>query len=205
MKSLLLFCCLLATAPAFAQMQPPPPTSAELAAKQKAAEQTQAIEKAGVGTVAALDARRGFRGFQLNAPVSQYPSLKPRSKGVYAAPEEVMTVGTARLNLLMFFEDKGRLSTIALGASGTENCQALLDALSTQYGTPEKLDHQTWVWKGNFVTLYYTAKSHFVASGSPYISGREVNTCEVMFTSSAIAAERVLEKENAAKKAASDL
>ena len=183
----------------WAQMQPPPPTMAE-----REAARAKLVEQAGVGTIGALDARNGFRKYELGVPIVEMATLKPRGKNLYMAPGEAMTIGEAKLSILAFGAEGGRLSTIYFSATEEDNCRKLLDALTAQYGPGQEAGSDKLVWQGNAVTMVYETKNRFVG-GTTYTLAREVTSCDVYITSNAISAEREAARKAAAKKAAGDL
>ena len=184
----------------WAQMQPPPPTKVE----QREAARTKLVEQAGVGTIGALDARNGFRKYELGVSIVEMTTLKPRGKDLYMAQGEAMTIGEAKLSMLAFGAEGGRLSTIYFSATEEDNCRKLLDALTAQYGPGQEAAYNKLAWQGNAVTMIYETKKRFV-SGTTYTLAREVTSCDVYITSNAISAEREAARKAAAKKAAGDL
>ena len=199
MKKLLLAGLLLSAAPAFAQMQPPPPSQAELRAK-------EAKELEGLpATVEALDAKNGFRQYKLGTPVADYPTLKLRNKNTYVAPNESLAVGDVKLMSLAFSAYKERLAVVMFSAMGEANCTKLLAILTAQYGEGKDAGYQRVVWVGDKVTMTFQKKESTAAVSSLYARPVTSTYCTVYIASNALLSEMNEADNAAAKKAAGDL
>lgn len=199
MKKLLLAGLLLSAAPAFGQMQPPPPSQAELRAK-------EAKELEGLpATVEALDAKNGFRQYKLGTPVADYPTLKLRTKNMYVAPSEVLTVGDVKLMSLGFSAYKDKLAVVMFSAMGEANCDKLLEILTAQYGQGKDAGYQKLAWVGQKATMTFEKKTSTASYSGLYSRPATGVYCVVYIASNALVAEMNSEQNAAAKKAAGDL
>jgi hypothetical protein len=184
---------LLTATVAHSQTTPPPPTQAEMRAKA-----AKEFENAPANTET-LDAKNGFRQFKFGTPVSQYPTLRERAKGLYTAPEEPMTVGDVKLRTLLFSTQNGLLSGVNFGTYGEANCQKILEALEAQYGPGKDIAYNKKAWIGNTVTMLYERKTSYGAYSVSIVYA------DVYISNNAMNDQASAEKKAAAKKAAADL
>lgn len=155
-----------------------------------------------VGTVAALDAKNGFRQYHFGVPISSMIDLTIREKNTYVAPTELMYVGKAQLYSLLFFAKNGKLLGVLLTASGKENIDEILAALTAQYGPGQVAGVNKVGWFGRTVTMYFERTSQ-AAFGVVGYGKKELG--QVYISGNAVAGEADIETEAAGKKAASTL
>ena len=105
--------------------------------------------------IQALDAKNGFRGYTLGEPIANYPNLKRRSADMYEARNEPLKLGEARLFMLLFGAEGGRLTSINLVALGKANATQLLAALRAQYGEGVPDERGRVRWRGAKVGMAY--------------------------------------------------
>lgn len=138
--------------------------------------------------IQALDAKNGFRGYTLGAPITQYPGLKRRSGDLYEARNEPLKIGDVRLLILLFGVEGGRLTSINFITSGKANATKLLASLQAQYGAGEPDGRGRVRWRGAKVGMVYD----YTVSHSGGGSYQDVNGSVTMYS---------LEFAQAAKKA----
>ncbi len=181
MKLLLLAACLFAAAPVMGQTVSAP------------------------GTTEALDVKNGFRGYKLGTPIAEIQGLKPKGKGLYTAPSEPLKIGEARLMGLYFIATNEKLSAILFTAFKAENCRKVLDALQAQYGTGKQVSATRIEWAGQSVSMTYELKTSYPTYVGRYSQTTGYQSCEVYIVDNSAVAAVQQAKEEAAKKAASDL
>lgn len=165
----LLFCSFLASVPAFAQ-------------------NASAVENAPAVVTEDLKATNSFRTYQLGAPISSMPALKPDGKDKYIAPQEPLQIANIELQSLHFIQHKGRLATVVFTSVGEENCIQLLAMLKARYGPGLDAGPGKTVWLGSGVTVYYEKQPGNSDNASGSISNSP--SCTIYLGSTALAATK---------------
>ncbi|MBC6992403.1 MULTISPECIES: hypothetical protein [Hymenobacter] len=113
-------------------------------------------------SVQALDRKNGFGDATFGADISTFRNLRPESADAesetqyYSRTTDNLRIGNLKLTGISYGFYKNKLCYIQLRAMGDENCKAIHDLLTSQYG-PGKQPKQTkneW-WHGKQVTMRY--------------------------------------------------
>jgi hypothetical protein len=146
-----------------------------------------------------LDAKYGFRDAKFEMPISsmkgavQYGVLTHGNR-YYRRPTDVKKIGRYALSDITYTFYKGRLSSITITTKGYTNSQGVLEALQNLYGAGSKDNEyiEEYRWNSEKVMMNYERNS-ITDNATIYIWSMPIMSIEEA------------DKENAAKKATSDL
>ncbi len=106
----------------------------------------------GMGTLAYLDARNGFRDLSFgSAPVAGMTLVEDHAdEKYYQRPTDDLSVGSGQLTSITYAYYRNQLFSVDLRAKGLANSRALLDTLNAAYGEPEQQNEfmQRYFWSG---------------------------------------------------------
>jgi len=116
------------------------------------------------GTLAALDAKTGFRDVLWgSAPTADMTLVETGKDGTtyYRRPSDSMTVGAAQLEAIAYFYWRDQFLGVMLMSEGYANARALLATLQEAYGEGHQGNQfmERYHWFGKTVTLSFDQKS----------------------------------------------
>ena len=102
------------------------------------------------GSIAALDAKNGFRDTTFGDSINQHVEmiqtkdskelfLDDPTNGCYLRKEDKLKLGDADLHDISYFFDQGRLSEVQIWIHGTYDSVKVLEALKYTYGPPTEV------------------------------------------------------------------
>ena len=96
------------------------------------------------GTVAALDAKNGFRDLRFGTELKSIKGLVKLAEQdghvLYRRPSDIMKVGAAKASLIGYMFVEGKLGIVSLVFEGEENMKRAREAFTAAYGEPEESD-----------------------------------------------------------------
>lgn len=113
------------------------------------------------GSLAALDAKNGFRDVKFGASIKNYPGMTladgnyPLSTTkTYIRKTDKLKIGDVRINPISYRFFKGRLSDVEFTFSGKEEANELLKAFEFLYG-PHQMQNNWIKWETDKILVWY--------------------------------------------------
>lgn len=116
------------------------------------------------GTLANLDAKRGFRDVKLGMSLESITGLSAPSEEegmtIYSRASDSLALGSGTLSRIRYGFSSGRLVMITLEASGAANSDAMLEAFQAAYGPGTQRNRfiKSYFWAGESVLMMYSRK-----------------------------------------------
>ena len=112
-------------------------------------------------SIAALDAKNGFRGAKFGTPLSEFKNLTLLEDGYwrfFKRTDESMSFGGGQLLQVGYGFYKEELGAVILKATA-DNCDAVFEGLKASFGPPARPDPtlKNYVWDGQKVSLSFDA------------------------------------------------
>ena len=136
------------------------------------------------GTIAALDAKNGFRDATFGDSISQYTGMIQTKDSkelfpddptkVYFKKEDKLRLGDADLRDISYFFDQGRLTEVQVWIDGTYDSNKVLEALKYAYGPPTEVKGNWSSWTSKKVFMFYNQFTDYAGKEVAFVQMRSL-------------------------------
>jgi hypothetical protein len=135
-----------------------------------------AAATASSGSLADLDAKYGFRGFQFGSPPTADMNLIEDDGDIkyYSRPSDDLHVGHAKVESIVYGFYRDRYYWMVIQSKGVVNGRALLRVLRETYGPGSRAVSDQYWWRGKRVTAHYD-ENPLTKDAKLYMSSNELS------------------------------